>query len=173
MEQKDLMDITMLKRIISSKDTGVLFVFGSSFISRIIQAKTRNYKSEIVPSHVAMIVKGKFLYESTSAREEVGDKTIPAGVRRYLLTDFFRAERKKESKYYFVPAKLDNEELEKYVHLPYGKDIILDFVLKDGSDGESRGLICSQYGNNCAKVLDKDCPNPAELFRAMINEEDN
>lgn len=150
---------------------GLIFCIGTSFISRLIQVKTRENSKEIVPSHIAM-VKGKFLYESTSAEEKVGYKTIPAGVRRYLLDDFFKAEKTKNTTYYFFPTLLDDDELEKYIHLPYGKDIILDYLLKDGSDGSSKGLICSQYANKVAKMISKECVNPAELMREAIRMEE-
>lgn len=170
MKKEDLLELDTLKNLID-KDTGLLFVFGSSFISKLIQAKTRKFKREVVPSHVAIIYKGKFLYESTVASESVGNKTIPSGVRRFLLSDFFISEADKESKYYFVPMNVSITELEKHVHLPYGKDIILDFLLKDGSDGESEGLICSQYANLVTKLLDMDCPSPANMFREAITKE--
>lgn len=171
----DELTLTELKKEMSKikpKDReGLLFCIGSSFISKLIQIKTRKNSKEVVPSHVAMI-KGKFLYESTSAEEKVGAKTIPAGVRRYLLTDFYRAEKEKNTTYYYYPTLLDSDELEKYIHLPYGKDIILDYLLKDGSDGDSKGLICSQYANKVAKIISKDCVNPAELMREVIKMEE-
>ena len=152
------------------KDTGfdsdgIIFCFGTSLISRIIQAKTRLNSKEIVPSHVALKI-GEFLYESTSAPEKVGKKTIPPGVRRYLLTDFFKAEYTKQTDYAFFPCKLSSVLADEYVHLPYGKDIILDYVLRDGSSGSKNGLICSQYGNRIARlILNKDVVTPAELYR--------
>lgn len=163
----DILNITDLRKLISKNDSGILFCIGNSFISKIIQAKTRfNYK-EIVPSHVALIVDGTYIYESTSQDSKLGNKTIPAGVRRFLLKDFYRLEKDKETKYAFFPVELDRIELEKYVHYPYGKDIILDFLLKDGSNGVSKGLICSQYANKVTKLLDEPCPSPAVMYRAV------
>ena len=93
----DALTIAELKRLINKRDTGILFCIGKSFISKIIQAKTRHNIDEIVPSHVALIVDGTFLYESTSQDEKLGNKTIPAGVRRYLLKDFYRIEKAEEA----------------------------------------------------------------------------
>lgn len=167
-KQPELLSLGELKNLISKGDTGLLFCFGSSFISRVIQAKTKEYNEELVPSHVAMIVDGQFLYESTSAPERLGYKRIPSGVRRYLLGDFFRLERTKNTKYYFCPCDLSDTQLEKYLFYPYGKDIIIDFLLKDGSEGDSKGLICSQYANICSGILeDEPCPSPAILFRKI------
>lgn len=166
--QPELLNLDMLKALICKGDTGLLFCFGFSFISRVIQAKTREYDEELVPSHVAMIIDGQFLYESTSAPERLGYKRIPSGVRRYLLKDFFKLEKNKNTKYYFYPCDLLNSQLEKYLFYPYGKDIIVDFLLKDGSDGDSKGLICSQYANICSEILvDEPCPSPAVLFRKI------
>ena len=166
--QPELLSLDMLKALICKGDTGLLFCFGSSFISRVIQAKTKEYDEELVPSHVAMIVDGRFLYESTSAPERLGYKRIPSGVRRYLLKDFFRLERGKNTEYYFYPCNLLSSQLEKYLFYPYGKDIIIDFLLKDGSEGDSKGLICSQYANICSEILeDEPCPSPAVLFRKI------
>lgn len=164
----DLVSLDILKASILKSDTGLLFCFGTSFISRVIQAKTKLYDEEQVPSHVAMIVNGRFLYESTSAPERLGNKRIPAGVRRYLLKDFYKLEKGKETEYYFYPCDLLSSQLEKYLFYPYGKDIIVDFLLRDGSDGDSKGLICSQYANICSEILaDELCPTPADLFRAI------
>lgn len=166
--QPELLNLDMLKALICKGDTGLLFCFGSSFISRVIQAKTKEYDEELVPSHVAMIVDGQFLYESTSAPEKLGYKRIPSGVRRYLLKDFFKLEKNKNTKYYFYPCDLLNSQLEKYLFYPYGKDTIVDFLLKDGSDGDNKGLICSQYANICSEILvDEPCPSPAVLFRKI------
>ena len=169
--QPELLTLDMLKAIITKGDTGLLFCFGASFISRVIQAKTKEYDEEVVPSHVAMISNGEFLFESTSAAEKLGNKRIPAGVRRYLLKDFYKLEKTKETKYYFYPCKLDANQMEKYLFYPYGKDIIVDFLLKDGSEGDSRGLIWSQYGNLCSKILEEPCPSPAALFREVRSKE--
>ena len=164
----DLVSLDILKASILKSDTGLLFCFGTSFISRVIQAKTKLYDEEQVPSHVAMIVDGQFLYESTSAPEKLGNKRIPSGVRRYLLKDFYRLEKGKETKYYFYPCDLLSSQLEKYLFYPYGKDTIVDFLLRDGSEGDSKGLICSQYANICSEILaDELCPTPADLFRVI------
>lgn len=143
---------------------GLLFCIGTSFISKVIDVKTREEDDDIVPTHVAMI-KGSFLYESTSASEKINNKKIPAGVRRYLLTDFYKLEKKKGTEYVFIPTPLWVTELEKHIHRPYGKDIILDYLLKDGSNGDSKGLICSQYANLVTRLIDKDCVSPVELYR--------
>lgn len=145
---------------------GILFCIGTSFISKVIAAKTRQQNDDIVPTHVA-IIKGSFLYESTSSAEKVGYKKIPAGVRRYLLTDFYKIEKNKDTTYLFYKVDLNMSELEKYIHRPYGKDIILDYLLKDGSDGDSRGLICSQYANLVTNLIDAECVNPVELYRKV------
>lgn len=168
----DILTIMDLKKLINKKDNGILFCIGKSFISKIIQAKTRRDINEIVPSHVALIIGGTFIYESTSQENKLGNKTIPAGVRRYLLKDFYRLEKKKETEYLFFPCDINERELEKYIHYPYGKDIILDFVLKDGSNGESRGLICSQYANKVTNVIDMPCPSPADMYRKVKNMEE-
>ena len=144
---------------------GLIFCFGTSFVSKLIQLKTRKYKSEKVPSHVAMYYKG-FIYESTTEKVEVNNKRIPAGVRRWLCTDYLKSEAEKETSYVLFDTKLNTLALEKFVHYPYGKDTILDYLLKDGSDGESSGLICSQYANYCAKRIPAPCVTPAELYRA-------
>lgn len=144
---------------------GLLFCFGSSFVSKIIQAKTRKSDEEDVPSHVAMIFQDH-IYESTTEEVQIGYKKIRGGVRRWLLSDYLKAEVYKQTRYAFYPLDyLNDAEADKYIHLPYGKDIILDFLLKDGSNGESHGLICSQYANLITKLLRKKCPNPAELYR--------
>lgn len=160
-----------LNKIYPLDREGLLFCIGTSFISKVIAAKTREKGDDIVPSHVA-IVKGSFLYESTSTPEKIGNKKIPAGVRRYLLTDFYKIEKRKDTLYVFVPITLDIKELEKHIHRPYGKDIILDYLLKDGSDGDSKGLICSQYANLVTKLIDKECVNPVELYRKVLELED-
>lgn len=153
-----------LRSLITNSDVGLLFCFGKSMISKIIQAKTRLDNYEIVPSHVAVVFNG-YIYESTTEVVHVNNKTIPSGVRRWQLKDYSKAEKKKETEYYFFPTVIYTDELEKYVHYPYGKDTIVDFLLQDGSDGVSKGLICSQYANRVTKLLEKDCPCPAELFR--------
>ena len=169
MSDERLLTIKELKQLITKHDTGLLFCFGTSLISRIIQAKTKLNNKEVVPSHVAIIYQGKFLYESTSQAQEYKNKTIPAGVRRYLLTDFYNIEKDKGTKYYFFPCDIYEHELEYYVHYPYGKDLILDFLLTNGSDGVSDGLICSQYANKCSELMEMKCPSPAVLYRFVTN----
>lgn len=161
-------DLDKLKEILQSKKIcrGILFCFGDSFISKVIQLKTRKTKDEIVPSHVAMIY-DNILYESTSAPEKVGVKRIPSGVRRYLLKDFYRLELGKSTKYLFFDYALSLKLLDKYVHLPYGKDTIVDFLIKDESVGDSKGLICSQYANIVTHLLTQPCPTPADLYRKV------
>ena len=163
-----IVNIRKLKALLNSKSTGILFCIGSSLVSRLIQAKTREYDDEIVPSHVAIIYKG-FVYESQSNSTDIGDKTVPSGVRRLLLKDFLKSEKGKRTQYEFYPiSPIDEELLEKYVHLPYGIDSIVDFLLRDKSDGKSKGLICSQYANNVLQILpDEPCPSPAQLFRVF------
>lgn len=161
-------DLKKLKSELKNTSKGILFCFGDSFISKIIQLKTRLNSKEVVPSHVALIYDG-FIYESTSQDQKIGNKTIPSGVRRWLLKDFYKVERGKETKYIFAPYDLYISVMEKYIHYPYGIDTIVDFVLRDGSDGVSKGLICSQYANKVTELLDMDCPNPAEMYREAIN----
>lgn len=168
----DIINLKQLKSLIQRGDTGILFCFGTSFISRIIQIKTRLNDKEIIPSHVALILNGEFLYESTSQPETIGRKTIPAGVRRYLLKDFYKMENKKDTTYAFFPCKININKLEKYIHYPYGKDTIVDFFLTNGSDGVSNGLICSQYGNIVTELMDNPCPSPAVLYRYVKTLED-
>ncbi|MCM1324106.1 MAG: hypothetical protein NC218_08085 [Acetobacter sp.] len=153
----------------SAYKDGLLFCFGSSFISRLIQAKTKLYPEEIVPSHVAMLFNGH-IYESTSGSEKVRGKTIPAGVRRWLLDDFYKVEHKKETTYVYVPCPLDEATLDAHIHKPYGKDAIVDYLLADKSKGSAKGLICSQYANLCAGYIDSPCCTPAELYRTVLNE---
>lgn len=149
-------------------EVGLLFCIGKSMVSQIIQAKTRKYKKEIVPSHVA-IINGEFIYESTTevVNVEGTSKTIHSGVRRWLLSDFIKAEQKKETEYAFFPCYVNMKKLEQYVHYPYGKDTIVEFLFKDEAQGDSRGLICSQYANICTNFIDAPCPSPAELFRKI------
>ena len=165
-----VINIRSLKGRINSKSKGILFCIGSSLVSRIIQAKTREYDDEIVPSHVAIVYDG-FIYESQSNSTDIDNKTIPSGVRRFRLKDFFKSEKGKRTQYVFYPISPINEELlEKYVFLPYGIDSIVDFLLKNKSDGKSKGLICSQYANKVLQILpDEPCPNPAQLFRVFNN----
>ena len=164
-----LMNIYELEEFVTKRMTknekGILFCFGTSFISRIIIAKTRLDKNELVPSHVALLTKD-FIYESTTDEEKIGYKKIKQGVRRWLTKDFLNAEKSKLTKYVYIPHEWSTSIAENYVHYPYGKDTILDFLLKDGSEGESHGLICSQYANMCIKYKSKkNCPTPVDLFR--------
>lgn len=162
-------DLSKLKEILQSKKVrrGILFCFGDSFISKVIQLKTRKTREEVVPSHVAMIY-DNMLYESTSASDKVGVKRIPSGVRRYLLKDFYKLESGKFTKYLFFDCELPLKLLDKYVHLPYGKDTIVDFLIKDESVGDSKGLICSQYANIVTRLLKQPCPTPADLYRKVV-----
>lgn len=163
----DLLTLEQLKRLVNENDVGLLFCFGTSFISQIIQAKTRLYTGEVVPSHVAMVING-FIYESTTEEVKVGKKTIPSGVRRWLLKDFFKSESKKDTLYYFSNAvDIDIKTAEHHIHRPYGRDTIIDYLLKDKSKGSSKGLICSQYANFAAKAIRQTCVTPAELYRAI------
>lgn len=165
-ELTNIMNLQELEEYLNSCNSGLLFCFGTSMISRIIQAKTRKYDSEIVPSHVAMIY-GNHIYESTTDIIHIGYKDIKSGVRRWLLKDFLKAEHKKQTDYAVLTLPyFERQKADEYVHLPYGRDTILDFLLKDGSDGDSHGLICSQYANLVTQLLpNKKCPNPAELYR--------
>lgn len=152
----------------SPNSMGILFCFGTSFISKLIIAKTRLTPQEIVPSHVALITK-YHIYESTTSEEKVGAKTIRQGVRRWQISDFIQAEKNKLTKYVYIPHSFSINKADQCIHLPYGKDTILDFLLKDGSEGDSKGLICSQFANMC--ILNrhyKACPTPADLFRQEV-----
>lgn len=164
-----LLTIDELKVFVDSeKDRGLLFCFGTSLISQIIIAKTRLYNSEIIPSHVAMIYDG-YIYESTTDEVKVNNKHIPSGVRRWQLKDYFKSEKKKDTLYYFSNScNLDIKTMEHYIHYPYGKDTIIDYLLTDDSKGDSKGLICSQYANLCTKLIDKECVVPAELYRHIL-----
>ena len=169
--QSKLLTIKELKDILHlsgrARTSSLLFCFGSSFISKLIQAKTRLYPGEKVPSHVALIYYG-YVYESTTDAVKIGKKRIPAGVRRWLLEDFLKSELKKETLYYIYPwSKINLKTLEDNVHRPYGIDHILDFLFTDESDGDGDGLICSQYVNMAANVIKSPCPSPAELFRVV------
>lgn len=166
----ELIELRILRHKIDSYKQGILFHFGTSMISQIIMRKTRQSPDEVVPSHAAMVYNG-YIYESTSADERINGKTIPSGVRRYLLRDFFKKEKEKDTKYYYYPfANFSRAKMEQAVHKPYGKDIIIDFLIKDESDGDSKGLICSQYVNLCTNIIEGvNCPSPAELFRAVLN----
>lgn len=157
----------------------ILFCFGNSLVSRLIMAKTRLKTEEIVPSHTAILVRGNdgiiFIYESTTLSQKIHGKRIPSGVRRYLFSDFETLEKDKTTTYYLATDKtvtaIDSSyELERWVGYPYGLDSIIDFALKDESDGESNGLICSQYANKVFGLVREDCPSPAELWRILYNE---
>lgn len=165
----EIMTLKDLQEYLEQVPTGLLFCFGTSMISKIIQAKTRKTDTEQVPSHVAMI-SYNHIYESTTDVVHIDHKKIKSGVRRWLLKDFLKAEYKKQTRYAVLTTSyLDDELADHYIHLPYGKDIILDFLLKDGSEGDSNGLICSQYANIVTQLLPKKkCPNPAELYREAI-----
>mgnify|MGYP006908798252 CR=1 FL=1 len=149
---------------------GLLFCFGSSLVSQIIMAKTRQFKDEIVPSHVAILY-GGFIFESTTDVVNVNKKQVKSGVRMWLLKDFIEAEKSKLTKYYLYRIdrnKFDKDTMLDCLHLPYGKDTIVDFILKDKSEGtNTEGLICSQYANKCIKLSRQRCPSPADLFRIV------
>ena len=156
-----------LKDLLSKNASGLIFCFGTSFTSQLIKAKTRLYTNEQVPSHVAVYHKG-FIYESTTADEHVGVKYIPPGVRRWLVTDFIKVERKRNTNYVFIAMGVDIAVLERYIHYPYGIDTIVDYMFKDKSNGHSKGLICSQYANYATKLIDQECVTPAELYRRAL-----
>ena len=168
-ELTPIMNLKELEEYTDYFYSGLLFCFGTSMISKIIQAKTKKYDKELVPSHVAMIY-DNHIYESTTDVAHVGYKTIKSGVRRWLLSDFLKSEHSKQTEYaVLVLPYFEKDKADSYIHLPYGKDTILDFLLKDGSDGDSHGLICSQYANIVTQLLPKKkCPNPAELYRKAI-----
>lgn len=161
--------LNMYSKTYANNFEGLLFCFGTSFISKLIQAKTRLFVSEDVPSHVAMI-KNDFIFESTTEEVKVHGKSINGGVRRWLIDDFYAAEKKKKTRYVLFPLKLDEATLEAHVHKPYGKDAIVDYLLKDKSKGSKNGLICSQYANLCCSLICEPCCTPAELFR-MVKQE--
>lgn len=166
--------LTKLKKELSknSYKDGLLFCFGTSLISKLIMAKTRLNCNEIVPSHVAMVIhdKGndlKYIYESTTMPDDVGKKTIRGGVRRYLLSDFFKIEVSKGTTYVYVPHEINVQTAEAHIHRPYGIDSIGDFLIKNESDGDSNGLICSQYANMCTGITKQLCPSPADMYRKL------
>ena len=171
-ETFSLLTIDELRRILKDDDIGLLFCFGTSFISQIIQAKTRLYNGEVVPSHVAMII-NDFIYESTTDEIDIGKKHIPSGVRRWLLSDFIKSEKKRNTLYYFSNAvEVHKDIAEQHIHRPYGKDTIIDYLLTDKSKGKSNGLICSQYVNLCTGLIGQSCVTPAELYREIKRIED-
>lgn len=167
----ELMTLAELKRKKLDVNNGILFCFGSSLISQIIRAKTREYAGELVPSHVALVYNG-YIYESTTEEIRVHKKNIPAGVRRWQIKDYYASEARKDTLYFFSDkVDIDVLELEDNVHRPYGKDTIIEYLLVDDAKGSSNGLICSQYANLCTKLIDKPCVTPAELYRAIRNKE--
>lgn len=168
-ELSTILNINELEEFLNNRHSGLIFCFGTSMISKIIQIKTREYDTEIVPSHVAMFY-GNHIYESTTDIVHIGHKTIGSGVRRWLISDFIKSEHRKQTKYAVLNMEyFERDKADSYVHLPYGKDTILDFLLKDGSDGDSHGLICSQYANLVTGLLPKKkCPSPAELYRQAL-----
>ena len=71
-----LADEKALRTELRNRDRNVpkiLFCFGNSFISHLIQAKTQVNRKERVPSHVAMIY-GSYVYESTTDEAKVNKK---------------------------------------------------------------------------------------------------
>lgn len=147
---------------------GIVFCFGTSLVSKIIQAKTRKEDGEVVPSHV-LLVWGNSVLESTTDVQKINHKTIPSGVRCWRLKDWLECEKNKLTKYYYYPYKnIDTDLLTDLIHLPYGRDTIVDFLLKDKSEGDrTHGLICSQYVNKVTKLSKQRCPSPADLFRIV------
>ena len=99
-----------LKKELGTDSYGLLFCFGKSMISKMIQTKTRTNNYEKVPSHVA-VVYGAYIFESTTEEVDVNGKHIPKGVRRWLLSDFIKAERKKETEYKFYKTPLSIYDL--------------------------------------------------------------
>lgn len=169
MSNDKLLNIDELKELIKNgKSAGLLFCFGNSLVSKIIQAKTRIRDGEVVPSHVAMVYR-TFIFESTTDSVHVNHKNIKSGVRMWLVSDYLKSEIGNNTKYYFYPTnKFDKDMMLKCLHLPYGKDSIVDFLIKDSSEGDrTHGLICSQYANKCTKLSKQRCPSPADLFRIV------
>lgn len=173
----ELLNIFELDELLKSKTKGIkyscfglLFCFGTSLISRAIQMKTREYDDEVVPSHVAILF-GEYIFESTTSEEFVNHKKIHEGVRMWMIEDFIEAEKNKLTKYYVYKmsqAQFDVDNLMHNLHLPYGRDTIVDFVFKNKSNGDkTHGLICSQYANKCTKLSKQRCPSPADLFRII------
>ena len=172
----DLLNIYELEETLKSKTKGIkyssfgiLFCFGTSLVSRLIQAKTRMQDKEVVPSHV-LIIYGEWIFESTTeVVNTFTHKKIPSGVRMWKLEEYIDHEKSKSSKYYLYKYnKFDKDMLLSCLHLPYGKDNIIDFILKDTSEGDrTYGLICSQYVNKVTKLSKQRCPTPADLFRIV------
>lgn len=166
----ELFKVDELRKHIYPNKSGLLFCFGTSFISQLIQAKTRLHPYEQVPSHVAVVF-NNYIYESTTEVVHINKKIIPAGVRRWLITDYLKSERRKDTSYFFYPMVIALDTAEYFVHYPYGKDIILDYLLQDGSDGSKYGLICSQYANKVAGFpINQEVVSPAELYRWAVND---
>lgn len=171
----ELFNIYDLEQIFTKKGKrpphgfGIVFCFGTSLISRIIQAKTRIEENEVVPSHVLMVW-GNSVLESTMEVVKINHKKIPSGVRCWRLSDWLSSEKDKLTKYYYFETKdLNIDTATDLVHLPYGKDNIVDFLLKDKSEGDrTHGLICSQYTNRVAKLSKQRCPSPADLYRIVL-----
>lgn len=157
----------------------ICFAIGASLISRIIAAKTREYNSEIVPSHVLMIFPTNLygcaadcevmVYESTSQDDKFGKKIVHGGVRRWQFEDWAKCERGKETLYAIAPLSFINlRQLEGNLHRPYGMDSIVQFLVKDASKGSKKGLICSEYANLVTRLIpDNPCPSPADLYRVV------
>lgn len=170
--KEELLNISELKKRFSENGFllgfGTIFCFGTSLVSQIIQAKTKLYDNEVVPSHVA-IIWGDTIYESTTEVVKVNYKTIPSGVRAWKVKDFIQSEQKKKTKYYYYPYnKIDIDLARELVHLPYGVYNIVDFLLKNKSNGDkTHGLICSQFANKVMKISELACPSPADLFRIV------
>lgn len=170
MELKTIYDLEELfyKDGLAPRAFGTIFCFGTSLISRIIQAKTRIEDDEVVPSHV-LIVWGNAVLESTTDTCIIDHKRIPSGVRYWRLEDWIKTEKNRLTKYYFYPTtKIDIDTATNLLYLPYGRDTIVDFLIKDKSEGDrTHGLICSQYVNKCTKLSKQKCPSPADLYRII------
>lgn len=162
-------NLQTLKSELNKKSEGLLFCFGTSVTSQLIRLRTQETEGELVPSHVAMIYNG-YVYESTTADVKVGSKRIPGGVRRWMLKDFFKAEKTKDTTYIYIPYALNLKELERYIFYPYGVDTIVDYFFTNKSNGKSKGLICSQYANRVIKLFPFDCCTPAQMFRKVIQD---
>lgn len=170
---EQLLNIFDLEKIFKSQGKtlhgfGIVFCFGTSLVSRIIQAKTRIEEGEIVPSHV-LLVWGNQVLESTTDVQTINHKRIPSGVRMWRLKDWIECEKKRLTKYFYYPYKnIDNDLMTDLLHLPYGRDTIVDFIIKDKSEGDrTHGLICSQYVNKVTKLSKQKCPSPADLYRIV------
>ena len=166
----ELLNIYDLSKTIRGNNSGILFCFGTSVVSKLIMAKTRLECGEVVPSHIALLY-GDWIFESTTEEVHINNKIIKSGVRNWLVKDFIEAEKKKLTKYYFYKMNSGHfnvNQLTDCLHLPYGVDNIIDFVLKDKSNGDrTHGLICSQYANKVTGLSKQACPSPADLFRIV------